>query len=171
MDTLSRQPNPHLFRALPIYLVNFLFLICSTQTVGFVSVPNVHVIVFLAPLFYWTIHKPAMMPLWFIFLSGLVIDFATDSPLGLHAFGFILFYMVLFNIRRIVLSQPIFYHVIIFAFAAFGFELLRWCLVSLLGWSLLPVYPPVLGGVINVLLFIPGLVVLRMLHKFMSGHK
>ena len=163
--------RPHFLRVLPLYLVNVIFLILSTQTVGFVAVNNVHVVLFLAPLFYWTIHKPSVMPVWFIFLSGLIVDFAVDSFLGLHAFGFIIFYIILFNIRRIILSQPIFYHIIIYAFAAFIFEVVRWALVSILDWHVLPLYPSLLGFVLNVIAFLPAIFLLKTFHRAMAGYK
>ncbi len=169
--SLSGKSQLSFTRVLPVYFANIVLLVLSMRAVSFVAVDNVHVIFFLAPLFYWTIHKPAVMPLWFIFLSGLVIDFAVDSMLGLHAFGFIVFYMILFRIRRIILSQPMFYHVMIYAFTVFVFEALRWLIVGLLGLQILPVYPSLLSFVINIIAFIPILFILKSLHRLMSGYR
>ena len=165
------KSQPHFLHIFPIYFVNLLFLIFSTRTISFVAVENVSVVFFLAPLFYWTIHRPGLMPLWFIFLSGLVIDFATDALLGLHAFSFIVFYILLFKIRRIILSQPLAYHFIIYAFSVFIFEGVRWALVSILGWGILPIYPTLLGFVLNVIAFLPILIILKSLHRLISGYR
>lgn len=169
--SLSGKSRPNILRAFPVYFANIILLVLSTQTLGFLAVDGVHAIFFLAPLFYWTIHKPSIMPLWFVFLSGLAIDFAVDSLLGLHAFGFLVFYILLFKIRRIVLTQPMFYHVMIFAFAVFIFELVRWLLVCILEWQLFSVYPSITGFVVNLIAFMPILLVLKSLHRLMSGSR
>ena len=79
--------------------------------------------------------------------------------------------MILFRIRRIILSQPMFYHVMIYAFTVFVFEALRWLIVGLLGLQILPVYPSLLSFVINIIAFIPILFILKSLHRLMSGYR
>lgn len=164
------ESKPSFIKALPIYLANFVLLLLSTQTMDFVTLSNVHTILFLIPLFYWTIHNPNVMPLWFIFLSGLVIDFTVDSLLGLHAFVFVVYYIVLYRVRRIVMSQPVMYHFVIFAMSATVFELMRWILLSVLMWQVGAIFPSLLGVVLNIILFFPIMLVLRFLHRVMSGN-
>lgn len=169
--SLSSRSQPHFLYCLPAYMANLLFLVMSMRSAGFLGVDNVHVVVFLMPLFYWTVHRPALMPLWFVFLGGLLIDFAVDAPLGLHAFGFILFCMLLLKVRRIILSQPGFYHFMIYGFAVFVFEVLRWGLVSFLSWTPMPFFPALTGFVVNVVAFIPGMIVLGGLNRLIAGSR
>lgn len=110
------------------------------------------------------------MPLWFIFLAGLSIDFAIDGLLGLHAFLFIAFTIFLYKIRRIILSQPALYHYIIFAITVIGFEVIRWTLTSLLTWELWSLWPSLLAIVINIVAYGPILLVLKGVHRVMSGY-
>lgn len=162
--------KPHFLRALPVYLANFLLLLMSTQTINFVAIENVHVIVFLIPVFYWTIHSPTLLPLWFVFLGGLAIDFTVDSLLGLHAFVFIIYTIILYRMRRIIVSQPIIYHFVIFALSVFIFELIRWMLLSVITWQMTVIFPSILGIVLNIILFFPIMLVLRFLHRIVSGN-
>ncbi len=169
MSSLYSQ-RPPFIKALPIYFLNLVLLILSTQTVDFVAVDNVHVVVFLTAIFYWVVHLPAVLPLWFIFIAGLTIDFSLDSLLGLHAFAFVLYTLVLYKTRRIILSQPFIYHLIIFILSVAFFELLRWGGVSLLSMQILSVLPSLLAVVLNIVAFIPLTLVLRHLHRVVSGY-
>jgi rod shape-determining protein MreD len=162
--------RPPLLKALPIYLVNLILLILSTQTVDFLAVDNVHVVVFLTAIFYWVVHMPAVLPLWFIFIAGLAIDFSLDSLLGLHAFAFVLYTLILYKTRRIILSQPYVYHLIIFVVSVAFFELLRWGVISLLSMQILSIFPSLLAVVVNIVAFIPLTLVLRHLHRVISGY-
>lgn len=166
--SLSAYAKPHTLRLLPSYMANVVFLIFSMRAVGFVSVDNVHVVLFLIPLFYWTVHRPHLMPLWFVFLGGLMIDFAVDAPLGLHALGFIVFSMMLMRVRRVILSQPVFYHFVIYGFAVFVFEGLRWLFISVLSWSAMPFYPALMGFVMNVIAFLPCMIIFGGLNRFIA---
>jgi rod shape-determining protein MreD len=166
----SQSHKPSLFRAIPVYIVNIVLLVLSTRTVDFVAMDNIHVILFIAPLFYWTIHQPAVIPLWFVFLGGIYIDFSVDGLLGLHAFSFIVYMLILYRIRRIILSQPSLYHFVIFALSVVVFEALRWLLLSLLTFHIMPILPSILSIILNLVAFMPLWLVFRALHRVMSGN-
>lgn len=162
--------KPHFLKALPAYILNLILLILSTQVVDFVAYDNIHVVVFLTPLFYWTIFQPSLLPLWFVFLSGLLIDFTVDSALGLHSFLFVVYYMILYRVRRIVMSQPFVYHLVIFMMSAVFFEMARWLLISLLTWQFSELLMSVLAIILNIVAFFPILLVLRFVQRIVSGN-
>ena len=145
-------------------------VLLSAQSIDIFWVGPVHVIFFLMPLFYWVIYKPAVLPLWFIFLAGLVIDFSVDGLLGLHAFAFILYAMALYRLRRIVLSQPILFQFLVFIASAVIFESLKWFLICILTFQLWSFFPPLTAIFINIVAFWPILLVLKGLHRIVSGH-
>ena len=165
-----QQQKPPLIKALPAYFLNLLLLMASVHTLDFVAVENVHVVFFLAPLFYWTIYNPFVLPLWFIFLSGLCIDFLTDGLLGLHAFSFLMYYIVLYRARRIILSQPPLYQFCVFALTALVFEVLRWVTLTLLMWQMWDFFPSLIAVVINIVAFPIIVLVLKFTHRIMSGY-
>lgn len=166
LSNLSSQKPPFI-KALPTYLINFSLLVFSTLTLDFVAIENVHVIFFLVPLYYWVIHNPMVIPLWFIFLGGLYIDFSVDGLLGLHAFSFIVYYMILYRVRRVILSQPLLYQYCVFGLSAVIFEILRWSMLSLLTWQLWAFFPSLVAVVINIVAFPFILLVLKGLHRIM----
>lgn len=160
--------KPKFLKALPTYLINLSLLIFSTLTLNFIAVENVHAIFFLVPLFYWVVHHPMILPLWFIFLGGLYIDFAVDGLLGLHAFSFLIYYLFLYRIRRIILSQPVLYQYCVFGLSAVLFECLRWIILSLLTWQFWAFFPSLIAVVVNIVAFPVILLVLKGLHRIMS---
>jgi len=153
-----------------VMAINVIAVAVSAQAIDVASLENIHIVFFLSVLFYWVIHDPRHVPLWFIFLGGLFIDFTLDGLLGLHAFGFIVLYMILFRFRRIILSQPLFYHWLFFMLAATSFEILRWILLSLLTLSFWPVMPVVIAIVINAVAFFPIILVLKGVHRVISDN-
>jgi len=160
----------HFSRLFLLYLLNITMVILSMQTIDFVAVENVHTIFFLAAVFYWTVHLPMAMPLWFVFLGGVAIDFAVDAPLGLHSFGLVLFAVILNRFRLIIMSQPFLYHLILFLMVAALFEVVRWIALCLLSMSLVPVYPALLSVVVNIVAFVPLTLVFGAVHRVISSH-
>jgi rod shape-determining protein MreD len=145
-------------------------LAASCVTIDFVSIENVHVIFFLAPLFFWTVYRPDFMPLWFVFLAGFAIDLSVDAPIGLHSFGFLVLAIILLRFRRIIVSQPFIYHILIYAVSSSIFEILRWALLSLLSMQIITLFPSLLTVVINIIVFLPLVLVLRGVHRIVSPH-
>ena len=134
------------------------------------AIENVHVVIFLTAIFYWTVHMPSVMPMWFIFLGGLAIDFSLDSPIGVHAFGFVVYALILYKTRRVILSQPFVYHLVVFMLSVTCFELLRWGFVSALSMQMVTIFPSVVSVVLNIVAYIPLALVLRHLHRVISGY-
>ena len=95
---------------------------------------------------------------------------ALDGLLGLHAFLFILFTLALYRVRRVILSQPFIYHYVIFILATLVFEIVRYTLISLLTWQLWTIWPFLLAMVVNIVAYAPIVLVLKSLHRVMSGY-
>lgn len=169
LSNLSSQ-KPPFFRALPVYIFNFILILFSTLTLDFVAVDGVHTIFFLASLFYWVVYNPLVLPLWVVFLGGLYIDFSVDGLLGLHAFTFVAYYAILYRIRRIILTQPIIYQYFVFGITAVLFEMLRWSLLSLLTWQIWSFFPSLVAVVVNIVTFPVIILVLKGLHRILSGY-
>lgn len=172
LSSLSNLTNqrPPFFKAMPIYAVNLFLLLLSAATMSFVAIDNVHVIFFMTPLFYWVIHNPFLMPLWFVFLAGLFIDFSIDGFLGLHAFAFVVYYILLYRARRVILSQPILYQMAVYGVSVAFFEALRWAVLSLILWQIWPVFPSMIALTMNIVTFPVIVLVLKLLHRILSGY-
>jgi rod shape-determining protein MreD len=92
-------------RAVCIYLfLGFLFLLnlADIPLIGSGMVPPAFLLI---GLYYWTITKPALLPVPVVFLIGLAFDIVSASVVGLHTFAFMIIVTVLRSQRRYLLGQ------------------------------------------------------------------
>lgn len=59
-----------------------------------------------AGLYFWLIYRPALWPVWLIFILGLVLDLAGSGLAGLNAFSFLGLALIIRGQRRFLLGQP-----------------------------------------------------------------
>ena len=107
----------------------------------------------LIPLYYWTIHRPELLPPVIVFLLGLAQDFATAGPVGLWAVVYLITYAVTLSQRAEIEGMPM-----RFAWAAFAGVTLLGLLVGWFGASIynggfLSAVPMALQAVITAALF------------------
>ncbi|MCC6597610.1 MAG: rod shape-determining protein MreD [Alphaproteobacteria bacterium] len=111
--------------AMPYGLMTLLFIL------NVISVPYPLSILFKAPFFlmavyYWSIYRPALVPPWMVFLSGLLLDLLSGLPLGLNALLFVLCRWAAVDQRRYLTSQNFFIVWIGFAFLNVAYVLAQW---------------------------------------------
>ncbi|MCH8684807.1 rod shape-determining protein MreD [Pedomonas mirosovicensis] len=80
-------------------------------------------------IFYWSIHRPDLMPSWAAFLAGLVIDATLTLPIGLNATLFTLFSAGLASQVMVFQSRPFAFSLAVGAFVVLLFQLLSWVLL------------------------------------------
>ena len=97
----------------------------------------------LIAVFFWVIHRPDLMPVWAIFLLGLVQDLLGGGVLGVSSAVFLAVYAVIATQRRVVAGGSIFFIWTIFLPVAFGAFLLSWLIHCLMAWTLLDPQPAV----------------------------
>jgi len=107
----------------------------------------------LIPLYYWTIHRPGLLPPWIIFVLGLAQDLATAGPVGLWPLVFLTAYAITLALRTEIEGLPM-----RFAWAAFAAVCLLALFVGWFGASLyhggfLPGVPMALQALFTALLF------------------
>lgn len=66
-------------------------------------------------IFYWSVHRPTIMPPSISFILGLLMDVFSAFPLGLNAFIFVLVQKFISDQRKLFLGQP--YYVLWIGFA------------------------------------------------------
>jgi rod shape-determining protein MreD len=152
------------------YAVILLLLIMSVM-----SAPAPLSLIFKAPfflmaLYYWTIFRPSLLPVWLVFLIGLLLDILSGLPLGLNAIIFIVCRIVILDQRRFLMSQSFFMNWLGFSILNSAYQVSQWLLFSLLAlrWiSFQDLWPPLVLGI----LFFPVIsVVLHLTHKILPPH-
>jgi rod shape-determining protein MreD len=71
-------------RIIPAFAMIVLFIFLDIATMHFpfdgIIKPNL----FLVAVFYWSIYRPSLVPVWLIFIAGLTLDFIAGTFSGLH---------------------------------------------------------------------------------------
>lgn len=155
------------FKISPYFLM-FVFFILE-----FVSIPfsgGLKAPFFLMAIYYWSIHRPSLIPVWFCFACGLVIDLG-GGVVGVNALMFVLFRWLILRQRRFLMGQPFLSLVLGFAIVCTVYSIVQW------GISGLPnmMWPPVTHLAVSVLygvVFSPMfLVFLQASHRiYMAGY-
>lgn len=109
----------------------------------------------LASVYYWGVHRPDLMPMWLIFLVGLLHDVLTDSPIGLHAAILLLCQWILLRQRRFLIGQPFAILWLGYAVAVIGVGILEWIGIILYDAALIPIRPLLIRLVLTIAIFPP----------------
>ena len=79
----------------------------------------------LIAIYYWSIHRPTIVPPSASFVLGLIMDLFSALPLGLNAFIFVLVQKFTSDQRKLFLGQPYFVSWVGFAFVCFISTLIK----------------------------------------------
>lgn len=93
----------------------------------------------LLPVFYWATLLPRAIPVWFVFLLGLVVDSASGLPLGFSSLAYMLFLGLLYWKRRHIHKEGFAVKWRYFAGALAAVLLAEWLCLSWVYARLLPV--------------------------------
>lgn len=83
-------------------------------------------------VYHWSIHRPALLPAYAVFLVGLFYDGLTGTPFGLHA-------LIFLGVQGIVLFQHRFFVSKSFFIVWLGFGLVA-AIAALMGWTIMSLY-------------------------------
>ncbi|MAR79027.1 MAG: rod shape-determining protein MreD [Rhodospirillaceae bacterium] len=59
----------------------------------------------IVPIFYWSIYRPDLFPIYFVFIAGLLYDFISGGPLGQWGLIFLLLRIGMESQRRILIGK------------------------------------------------------------------
>lgn len=101
-------------------------------------------------IYYWTIHRPGLVPVWLVFAAGLCVDILGGLPIGLNALVFVLLRLFVVSQRRFLMGQGFTIIWLGFAMLNCAVHLVQWVVMSVLAWHILPIEPlfsPVFLGI------------------------
>lgn len=84
----------------------------------------------LISIFYWSIHRPHLMPAPAVFLIGLFQDGLMGAPMGLHALIFLAVQGVVLFQHKFFMGKSFFVHWLGFGLVGAGAAALSWALLS-----------------------------------------
>lgn len=151
----------------PFSLMAVLFIF-SAISFTFPVTGSVKAPLLLMAIYYWAIYRPTLLPVWLIFLAGLLMDLISNLPLGLTALVFVLAQWIVIDQRRYLMGQSFLMIWIGFAIVSAAVALIQWGLFGLLSGSRWPSPRPLgFSFLFGVALFPLISLLLHMTHKIL----
>jgi rod shape-determining protein MreD len=97
LDGWARQLSP--------FAMTFALLLVSTVPLRVPAMERVAPILPLIATYYWTLHRPELMPAAAAFAFGFLIDALSGAPLGVNALVFVLVHLVVNTQRRVFVGK------------------------------------------------------------------
>ncbi|MEJ0061859.1 MAG: rod shape-determining protein MreD [Alphaproteobacteria bacterium] len=139
-------------RAVPLFAIFFLVLltVAASPIPQFASLTPSFALI---AVYYWSVHRPDLLPLPALFALGLILDALMRLPLGLSALSFILAARWVQGQRHIFSDRS--YATLWFGFAVVAAvtAALQWMVAGLLAWHMLPAWPLCLQTLLTIAVF------------------
>jgi rod shape-determining protein MreD len=105
-------------------------------------------------VYYWSVFKPEYLPIWVVFILGVLQDILMGSPLGLMPFLLIIVQQFIFFQGRQFLERDFIFNWFVFVILVIGFSSLSWGITSLYFRALLD-YWDIIGQILMTIAFYP----------------
>lgn len=105
-------------------------------------------------VYYWSVFKPEFLPIWVVFILGVLQDILMGSPLGLMPLLLIVVQQFIFFQGRQFLERDFIFNWFVFVMLVIGFGIMSWGISSLYFRTLLD-YWDVLGQILMTIAFYP----------------
>ena len=97
----------------------------------------------LIAVYYWSVYKPNLMPVWAVFLVGLFQDLLAAGPAGVGILSLLLVYGLVESLRRLLVGAGFLAIWLVFVPVAAASSLSAWLLTSLIETRLYELEPTV----------------------------
>jgi len=146
-------------------LLTLMLVLASGLPLGVPGLPQVMPWFALMAVYYWTLHRPDLLPGGAVFLIGILQDAVAGTALGFHA-------VLLIAVHWVVLTQRwVFYRKSFnvvwwgFSLVAGGAAIASWLLGSVVAWRPLDARPLLLQLALTVALYPPVAWISRRAHR------
>jgi rod shape-determining protein MreD len=116
-------------------------------------------------VYYWSIYRPAIMPPWLCFVTGLLFDFISGLPLGGNAAIFTLVQMIVRDQRRFLMGQPYVTIWAVFSLVATLTLFTQWSLYGLVSNGFAPITPVAVSLLATIAVFPLVTLLLIIVHR------
>ncbi|MEQ8966407.1 MAG: rod shape-determining protein MreD [Azospirillaceae bacterium] len=115
--------------------------------------PAIAPMLVLMPVYFWTVHRPDLLPFPVTFAAGLLHDALTGAPLGLHAIVLLFCQGVVLTQRRFLAGKSFFVLWWGFLFTVVVATTLEWVLFGLYHAAAMPAEPVAFKALLTTALF------------------
>ncbi|MEE2699079.1 MAG: rod shape-determining protein MreD [Pseudomonadota bacterium] len=124
IDLLARQLSP--------VLLTLVLVVISVVPVRILDFSTFVPLFPLASVYHWTIFRPNLLPIYAVFLIGILQDVLTGSPIGVNAFVYLLVYGAVLSQNVFFTDKSFFILWIGFALISAGAVVVNWFIISIL---------------------------------------
>jgi len=149
---VSYQINRILRGSIPFWLSLFLVLlsVVPLRINGFASVTPSFLTI---AVFYWSLHRPYLMPAPLVFALGVLLDILTGAPMGLSSLMLLLVHGIATSQRQVFVGKDFLLAWWGYLLVGTGIAFLSWCFASLLSLTLIPITPLLVQLLLTILVF------------------
>lgn len=154
-----------------VYLVLIFCIILDIMAYGSQMIQEIKPLFTCLAVFYWSVYRPTLVPLWLAFFLGLVIDLYSGYPLGLNALGLTLLRAFITGQRRHFLGQPFINILLGFSLAVLLYYVLYWCVMGIMDGVFASAVPLLVKVLSSIVLFSPFVLIMRILHRALPSNE
>lgn len=168
MSVLSEQVDM-LFRVSVPYGFMLLLFVLNTMSLTLPMTGLTEIPLLLMAIYYWSLYRPTLVPVWLVFGAGLLFDLLSGMPIGLHALTFVIVRWIVTDQRLFLTGQPFVTVWLGYAIVSAGAITLQWALFGLIHLQWTPIAPALIMAVLGIFLFPIIMMALHFTHKFMPA--
>lgn len=164
MASVSEYIDAFLRLCVP-YVVMLLFYVLNITFLSFPLSMTLEPPLIMMTIYYWSIYRPKLIPPWLVFTAGILFDFISHMPVGLHGFIYVAARWIVTDQRLLLASQS--YIAIWIGFVVLNLisVIMEWTLFGLIRFEWPPIEPAALIFASGTLLFPFISLILHLSHK------
>lgn len=147
----------------------FLLFILNLVAVSHPFPAEIKAPLFLMAIYYWSIYRPTLLPLWLVFIAGCLFDLISGYPLGLNALVFVMAQWFISTQRRFLTGQSFVMIWLGFAMLALLSGIVQWAVFGLFSAVWLPPGGALLSVLLGVTIFPVVCIILHITHKVLPA--
>ena len=134
MSVAVWQKLDHMARSLTPFGLSLLLVILSVVPTHFPGYAQIAPVLALVSIYHWAIYRPNLLPLFSVFILGLLQDLLSGTPVGLYILVFLTVYGVVLSQRRFFAGKSFTMYWFGFAIISLVASVESWALAS--AWNL-----------------------------------
>ena len=125
-----------LARLLTPTFITLILVVVSVVPLRILDFTTVVPLLPLISVYHWAIFRPHLLPIYAVFLIGVLQDILTGSPIGVNALVFLLVYGAVLSQKAFFAGRSFFVLWIGFALIAAGASIINWLIISILNTAI-----------------------------------
>lgn len=155
-------------RLIAPYSLMLILFVLGTISFSFPLGESIHAPLFLMAIYYWAIFRPTLIPPWFVFAAGLMVDLINGiETVGISALIFVVVQWIVSDQRRYLMGQSFLMIWIGFVIVSSAAMFMNWLIFGILTGGWLPLKPIAFSIIFGVALFPLISILLHATHKIL----